>query len=308
MAKHLIMIHGRHFKPDADTLEKNWFAAVRHGLAREHGAQAADAFDAVDKKMVYYGDYSNEFLRSMGKNYDEAADIIDRKSVLDTLRNYSSAEFNENNYNNLPGKTAIKEALADAFAGVLSIFGVADNLIGAVAPDMQHYWDRDAVFGSNVRWRLTEPLHDAMVNNDDIMLISHSLGTLIAYDVLWKFSYYGEYQHIKDRKITSLLTLGSPLGDETIKQNLKGADASGVRRYPSNIATWINVAAEDDYISHDQRIANDYRAMLDYGLTDLIMDHRNYNLSVRYGKSNPHHATGYLVAPVVANTIAEWLL
>ena len=308
MAKRIIMIHGRNFKPQADVLQENWFAATRHGIEREHGPQAAAAFDAVEKDMVYYGNYSNEFLTEQGKTYDEAEDVIDRNNVLQTLKNYDSSEFNKENYNNLPGMTPIKEALADAFAGVLSIFGVARSLIAAVAPDMEHYWDQDEAFGSDVRWTLTEPLHDAIVNNDDIMLVSHSLGTLIAYDVLWKFSHYAEYQHIRDRKITALMTLGSPLGDETVKQNLKGASAEGPRRYPSNIGMWVNVAAEDDYISHDQRITNDYRDMFDYGLVDGIVDHRTHNLSVRHGKSNPHHATGYLLDPVVADTIAEWLM
>jgi len=307
MAKRLIMIHGRNFKPQADVLEENWFAATRHGIEREHGAHAAIAFDDLEKDMIYYGDYSNEFLIKEGRTYDEAADVIDRNNVLHTLKSYDGFEFNEHNYNNLPGMTPIKEFLADAFAGILSIFGVADNLIAAVAPDMKHYWNPDAEFGSDVRWTLTEPLHDAIVNNDDIMLVSHSLGTLIAYDVLWKFSHYAEYQHIRDRKITTLLTMGSPLGDETVKQNLKGAGASGPRCYPTNIGEWINVAAEDDYISHDQRLENDYQDMIDYGLVDSITDHRNYNLSVRHGKSNPHHATGYLVHPVVANAIADWL-
>ncbi|SVD18470.1 uncharacterized protein METZ01_LOCUS371324, partial [marine metagenome] len=41
---------------------------------------------------------------------------------------------------------------------------------------------------------MTEPLAKALSQDDDILILSHSLGTVIAYDVLWKFSYYGEWQ------------------------------------------------------------------------------------------------------------------
>ena len=172
---------------------------------------------------------------------------------------------------------------------------------------MGAYWDLDTAYGSDVRWRLTVPLAEALGRNDDILLISHSLGTTVAYDVLWKFSHYGEYQHIRDRTLSLLVTLGSPLGDETVKNNLKGSGAGGLRRYPHNIGNWINIAAEDDYISHDEEIANDYQKMLRSNLVESINDHKIYNLALRHGKSNPHHAVGYLIHPTVSQIVADWL-
>jgi len=38
-----------------------------------------------------------------------------------------------------------------------------------------------------------------------------------------------------------------------------------------------------------------------------ITDKRVYNLSVRNGKSNPHHGVGYLIHPTVVDAIAGWL-
>ena len=37
----------------------------------------------------------------------------------------------------------------------------------------------------------------------------------------------------------------SPLADEAVKQQLKGARANNLRKYPGNIRRWINVSAED---------------------------------------------------------------
>ena len=104
-----------------------------------------------------------------------------------------------------------------------------------------------------------------------------------------------------------MVTLGSPLGNETVKKNLKGASAGGPRKYPKNIGHWINIAAEDDYISHDQTVANNYRKMTKWGLVSSITDHRIYNLAVRDGKSNPHHGVGYLVHPTVTRIVSDWL-
>ena len=108
---------------------------------------------------------------------------------------------------------------------------------------------------------MTVPLEKALREDQDVLIISHSLGTLIAYDVLWKFSHYGEYQDIRQRKVSVWVTLGSPLGDETNKRSLKGSAASPPRRYPHNIRRWVNVAANDDVVSHDGTVADDYREM-----------------------------------------------
>jgi hypothetical protein len=108
-------------------------------------------------------------------------------------------------------------------------------------------------------------------------------------------------------KVTTWLTMGAPLGDESVKRRLNGADAEKFRRYPNNILSWLNVAAEDDYACHDDRLANDYAGMLEQRLISRIEDARIYNLAVRYGRSNPHNAYGYLTHPRVTRAIAKWL-
>jgi hypothetical protein len=92
-----------------------------------------------------------------------------------------------------------------------------------------------------------------------------------------------------------------------VKRRLEGAGAEGPAKYPNNILWWTNVAAEDDYVCHDDRLANDYADMLAYRLVSRIEDLRIYNLAVRYGRSNPHNAFGYLTHPKVSRTIAKWL-
>ena len=314
MSKHLILIHGRHFKPAEDVLKANWLDAIRHGLARDgHKSLLPTYDDTIKRTFVYYGNFSNAFLRNYGNTYDEPADVKDRRECLDQLKQYPREAFlgeqGKTNYDALPGASSWKERLADMFGGVASILRIADPLISMVAKDIDHYWNPDTAFGSDVRWRLTEPLNKALCDGDDIMLVSHSLGTMISYDVLWKFSYYGEYKALREKghKLNMLVTLGSPLGDKTVMKNLKGGDTSGLRRYPTLIRTWENFAAEDDYISYDETLTDDYENMKHAGMVDSVYDHRLYNLAVRHGKSNPHHGVGYLVHPKFINLLARWL-
>lgn len=312
MTKHIILVHGRSYKPDAASLKRNWVGALTHGIERDFDKRALNKFRKVRKTMVYYGDLSNAFLgKHTGRRWTkkrEADDIADRKEALAALRQYDTREFNKSNYKKIRDLVDVfKEAAVNIFSGPFSLLGIGDDIVGMVAPDMEHYWNPDAQFGTEVRWRLTRPLERAIKADEDILLIAHSLGSLVSYDVLWKFSHYGEYQHIRNKKISALVTIGSPLGDENVKSRLKGAQASSHRKYPHNIGRWVNFAAEDDYISHDPTLANDYKKMLQLGLTASITDKQIYNLAIRGDNSNPHHGVGYLIHPQVCREVHNWL-
>lgn len=311
MAKHLFLIHGRSFKPSRRNLRSLWLNALQHGVERDFGGEVAKKYKSIRKSFIYFGDLSNNFLKEDGQKYKALEDLKSRKDTLQALKAMQRKEFIGNtgkrNYSNLEGKNSLKEALADFFSFPFDFFRLSEHLITAVAPDMSEYWNPDSEFGSNLRKTLTNPLATALGKKEDIMLIGHSLGTIISYDCLWKFSHYGEYQRISDRKISTFISLGSPLGNETIRRNLKGSRAKGPRKYPQNILRWENVAAEDDYICHDENLANDFRNMRGWGLVRSINDHRIYNLAVRKGKSNPHHGVGYLIHPTVSRLVADWV-
>jgi hypothetical protein len=307
MGKRIIFIHGRSFKPDKQPLWNIWKAATRHGIERSY-PEKLQAYDGAQKAFAYYGDHSNRFLGRKGRSYSAVKDVADRKISLAQLKKYESHDFTEKAYKGLAGSSPVKEFLADIAGGPLNWIGLGEKGISAVAPDMREYWNPDSQFGSNVRWPFTSDLEKAMKSDDDILVIAHSLGTLIAWDTFWKFSYYAEYQAYRDRSVSLLVTLGSPLADETVKDNLKGARAKGSRRFPSNIVRWENIAAEDDFISHDQCVANDFEDMLAYdNATKKINDHRISNLAVRGKKSNPHSSVGYLIHPKTSELIAKWL-
>ena len=49
MAKTILMIHGRHFKPPKEKLESLWLEALRWGIEKDH-PDKLDAFDGVVAK------------------------------------------------------------------------------------------------------------------------------------------------------------------------------------------------------------------------------------------------------------------
>ncbi|MGL0819672.1 hypothetical protein [Vibrio vulnificus] len=305
MAKRILFIHGRAPKPDKNDLQTLWFNAIQHGLLRDYGESRVQAFKQIEKRFIYYGDLSNELLEAPTEHPQSRIDALDK------LKQYPRNGFTKTNYKKVSKAGFLAEALADTFSAVLGHLKLAEPLITSVAPDMAHYWNEDSYYGSDLRSRLTKELKEALDSGDEVVMVAHSLGSMISYDCLWKLSHYGEYRHDygAEKKVDLLITLGSPLGDENVKARLKGSSLSGKKRYPLNLHQWCNISAEDDYISHDNRIKNDFKEMLQLGLVKGGMKdiYPIYNLCVRDKQSNPHSAIGYLVHPKFVTVLNQWM-
>ena len=304
----IVFVHGRDFKPGARELLDLNVAALSAGLERDC-PEMLIPFHSVDKRLAYYGDISNAWLRETGRHYDEQLDLGDRRHALQELRTLQKRKhFGLSRYERLPGKTALREFAADVAAPVLGSIGLAGALIGRVAADVNEYWDARTDFGLRIRERVRSELVAALEEGRKTLLVSHGTGCIVAYDVLWQMSHHPDYApHYADMKIDQWLTLGAPLGDTTVRRRVCGAQSKGRGRYPTNVLAWHNVSAEDDYLCHDNTLADDYGEMLNLRLVSTIRDYRIYNMAVRYGKSNPHSSVGYLIHPRVAKILADWL-
>jgi hypothetical protein len=304
----LLFVHGRDFKPAPDAFMELSMEALRVGVERDY-PDFADEFAALDKRIAYYGDITDNFLSSQGLRYDEALDIGDRRNALIKLRTFERRkQFGVARYDRLPGKNAIPEFAADVFAPLLARLGLSRSLINKVGIDLAEYWNRDSDFGERIRERVRSALCLALEYSDQIMLISHGTGCIVTYDVLWQLSHEPEFaDRIRGRKIESWMTIGAPLGDSMVKKRLKGAKRKGLERFPSNVVSWHNLSAEDDFVSHDNTLGDDFRKMLRQREVSSIRDYRIYNMTIRYGKSNPHSSLGYLVHPRTSQIIVEWL-
>ena len=304
----LLLVHGRDFKPSANDFGDLSITALTMGIERDC-AEMADQFNALDKRLAYYGDISNEFLAGKGLRYDETLDIGDRRNALIKIRALEKKKnFSVTRYDRLPGKSALSEFFADTVAPLAGGIGLSSLLMRKVGADLSEYWNAKSDFAEKLRERVRSSICDALDDGSQIMLLTHGTGCIVAYDVLWQLSHDAQYaEKYRDQKIDVWLTLGAPLGDSMVRRRLLGARKKGVERYPSVVVSWHNVSAEDDYLSHDNTLADDFNPMLRQKQVSFIRDYRVYNLAVRYGKSNPHSSIGYLAHPRTAQIISEWL-
>jgi len=244
-----------------------------------------------------------------GRRYDETLDVGDRRNVLTVLREIKARKrFGIRQYDQLPGKSALSEALVDFMAPVLGAIGLCVPMIRSVSRDFAQYFDRKSDYATKVRERLRVRLCELIDRGDRIILLSHGTGCVIAYDVLWQLSHDPDLKEkYADKKIEVWVTLGAPLGDSGIRKRLLGAREKIAARFPLNVIAWHNVAAEDDYCCHDNTLADDFKMMMQHKVVSAVHDHKIFNLAVRYGKSNPHSSIGYYIHPRISKTLVDWL-
>ena len=146
------------------------------------------------------------------------------------------------------------------------------------------------------------PLRAASEADRPILLIAHSMGSVIAFEALRQTSH-------DDGPIVAvdlLLTMGSPLGQRYIQRRLEGHDETGMLRYPNNIRRWINLSAVGDLTAIDPLLADDFAVMIDQGLVDSIEDREIFNYFRLDGHLNVHAEYGYLVNAVTAGIVYDW--
>ncbi len=304
-AKTLIYAHCRGFKPEAAQLGALCRDAIAFGLGRDR-KKAVALFEEAGKELAYYGDLNHDVLSQRGESYNAPLDLRDRQHALESLKAVDKAKkFTLSRYDRLPGKNSRKEFLADVLGPLLKGVGLSDRVIRKLIPELDCYWRPDHDYRRALLARVMTRVASALRRGDDLLVLSHGLGSIVVYDALWHLSH--DPGSSGSGRVACWVTLGSPLGNETIKSRLAGARDPLETRYPHNIVSWHNVAAEDDYLCHDKTIADDFAPMLKQQVVSSIRDYKIYNLAVRYGKSNPHSSIGYLIHPRVIALIADWL-
>lgn len=168
----------------------------------------------------------------------------------------------------------------------------------------RYFENRDGV-ADRIRRHVKETLRPLFETGCSVMLVGHSLGSVIAYDTLWELSWKDAAPWHVDR----FLSLGSPLGMFYVQRRLLGHGERGVRRYPANIRHWTNVSAGGDLMALDRHLRNDFHAMLRHGMVQDITDYTHgVDALFRTAEGpNPHRCYGYFFNPLVARLITAWM-
>jgi hypothetical protein len=179
---------------------------------------------------------------------------------------------------------------------------VADERVELHLRDLRRYLRNRNEIADHTRQMLKMPLRAAAEAGRPVLLIGHSMGSVIAWDSLWEMS----RRDGDDVRIDTLLTMGSPLGQRFIQKRLQGYAEQGKQRYPAGIGRWINLAAVGDLTSVDPYLAGDFGAMVELDLVDSIEDHRVHNWFRLDGVLNVHAEYGYFVNSITARIVTNW--
>jgi hypothetical protein len=304
----ILIVHGGDFKPPEEVYKYEAVTALRAGVRRDF-PEHVEAFGKIGIELAYYGDLGNAYLRSRGRHYDERLDIGDRRNALETLKKITQRKkFGLQQYDKLRGKSAVPEAIADVASPLFGLLGLTTVLVSMVAKDFALYLSGNTDFTKQVRERVRSKLMELLRRGDKVMLMSHGTGCAVAYDVLWQLSHDESFrEEFSASKVEVFVTLGSPISDDMVRRRLLGAKRRSTERFPTNIITWENISAEDDYYCHDKTVADDLKAMMRDHVISSINDYRVYNHTMRYGKSNPHCSLGYFIHPRVAKIVVDWI-
>lgn len=192
--------------------------------------------------------------------------------------------------------------LSDAFPFLIHLIG--NPALKATLMDARRYFRNEDGRASRIRARVAEELREASATGRRIMLIGHSLGSVIAFDTLWELSRLEN----SDVRIDEFLTLGSPLGLNFVQRRLRGAHESDALRFPDNIRRWTNLSAIGELTSLDRSMADDYAPMLEAGLVETITDRTDLEAYFRGPLGlNVHKCYGYMANVETGRAIVRWL-
>lgn len=159
--------------------------------------------------------------------------------------------------------------------------------------------DREGV-GTFTRAGLEKLLTEISSDDRTLIIVGHSLGSVIAYDTLWEMS------RSSTLRAKALITIGSPLGTRFVRRLLKGAQLEGAEKYPKNISHWTNIAAKGELTALYPRLRQQFEEMLELDLLESFEDYADvYNHFVGARGPNVHSEYGYLIQPVFARALVN---
>ncbi|MFE8017276.1 serine peptidase [Streptomyces antibioticus] len=112
---------------------------------------------------------------------------------------------------------------------------VVEKTVRLFFPEVTRYFDGG-------RSGVHERVREALLRHRPDVVVAHSLGTVVAYEVLHRLG--------DELDVRLLLTLGSPLAlPHAVFHRLDPAPQDGFGRRPANVRRWVNVADTGDFVA-----------------------------------------------------------
>ena len=302
MKKIVIGIHGLGNKVAPPVLSDWWMKSIKEGLGKIGLHKKEIPFE-----LVYWADVNHPIPLN-----HESIDPDDPLYVEDPYIKGSPVDEKKSSYLKRKLFGYIDGFLDKIFLGEdmrIRLKGITDKIIRRYFSDLEAYFRNSCVnkddlacsANRNIKNKLYQVLEK--YKNYDILLIAHSMGSIIAFDVLTEYS--------RQLHINTLVTIGSPLGLPVIiakkyEEQKKINPKIRKPKIPDCIwPHWYNLSDPEDKVAMDHAINNDF-AKNGHGLK--IRDITVYNNYQIKEKRNPHKAYGYLRTPEMANIIDLFMI
>ncbi len=299
MKKIIIGIHGLKNKPAPEVLSKWWKTSIQDGL----------------NKLGFDEDFSFELVYWADLNYSQPLDpnetdpshpqYIPAPYVpeISVEEQKASLSLKKRILTNLEASLDLIFLRENSIAGIDKI---ADKAMYSMFTDLDIYYHGFCQFRSSLTAK--EAFRNCLVDvlqrhkNKQILLVAHSMGSIIAYDTLVEMG--------NEIEIQSLISLGSPLGLPIILKKILLEQNQEITPQskpitPENITnSWYNFADLDDKVALIYRLANDF---LENSSGIKPVDFQVNNRFQMNDEIRPHKAYGYLRTPEVAEKIFQFL-
>lgn len=300
MAKIIIGIHGLGNKPPKETLQNWWKEAMLEGL-RKTGKD----FEFPEFELVYWADILHE------KPLDET--ITDKKHPLFLNDKYVPGKETKAGINHPIRKKILDwfdEAADKIFLNddmTVNYSFISSTIIHNYFKDLEAYYENEKINlnGSSyfardkIRNRIIEALKKH--KKDDIFLIAHSMGSIVAFDILTF--------NLPDFKINTFATIGSPLGIPFVRakiaQEKKVVLNDTKLKTPAGVEkNWYNFSDLEDDVAINYSLKNDFDEN-ESGIkaVDFIVNN-NYEIN---NQKNPHKDFGYLRVPEFSSVLLDFI-
>ncbi len=295
LSNRIIFVPGKNPKPPAAEYREQLFRCLVHGIGRADPdvahriAGSPDAFTVISWNALYYG-----AEKPLGRDLPWIDALLTRDGpTADEVREALSWRRKA---------ARVMVSVADFLPLLIPL--LPDPAVKSTIQETARYFANEDGIGGRVRELLKTPLREMFDRGERVLLIGHSMGSVIAYDALWELW----HRERRRQRIDAFLSTGSPLGMHFAQKRLLGVGARGAGKYPGNIRRWINLVAQGDLAALDTTVADDFSSMRDLGLVEKItdMDESIFNYFRNAEGLNVHRSYGYLVNPRVGEVIAKW--
>lgn len=243
--RQLILVHGRaQENKDGAQLKKDWIAAWEKGLAKSH---LKNPLKDQDIHFPYYGDTLIQMVD--GKSAAEAAEVVIKGAKPATTAEEAVMRemFTEIAMHQGISESDIRAvASPDAVAkgplnwgwvqGILTLLDhsnkISASLVALITADVAKYLTNAAI-----QKQINDGVLEALEAGREAVVVSHSLGTVVAYQVL--MSRPTPFPPIK---VPLFVTLGSPLAVNAVQSRIKP------HSFPPPVGAWYNAMDPDDVV------------------------------------------------------------